>query len=108
MKLFLLASIIASVLALPDSSANDGPSSDDSGAVLAGLLGCESVYYVTFDGPVCGVIAFGSKADGKVTVQTIRDGITGLDESIGPFPYHGLFSVITTDDSPRRSSPFHW
>lgn len=100
MKLFLLASIFASVLAQGDGLNFTGGAAaptgtPDGGDTLSGLLGCESVYYVMFDGPVCGVIAFGANANGgNVTVQTIRDGITGLNESIGPFPYHGMSFVF--------------
>jgi hypothetical protein len=97
MKLLLLASVLTCALASPGSFDSGDGSIDGStlnaNNTLPGLLGCESVYYVTFDGPVCGVIAFGANASGgNVTVQTIRDGITGLDAGPGftsQFPYHG-------------------
>jgi hypothetical protein len=50
---------------------------------------CDKVSYVLFEGPVCGIIVFKEDSNGSVIVETVGNGLSGLDPSIGPFPYHG-------------------
>jgi hypothetical protein len=77
-------------------------------SVLAGSYGsdstdCDKVSYALFEGPVCGIIVFKEDSNGNVIVETVGKGLSGLDPSIGPFPYHGTPPNAHLTDSPCQS-----
>lgn len=50
---------------------------------------CDSIAYASFEGSVCGIVVFKGFTDETITVETVGDGIFGLEAFSGPFPYHG-------------------
>jgi hypothetical protein len=78
MKIAILSTLLLSqVLAVPTKSYQYGSE-------------CEHYAYASFEGDICGVLVFKGMVDTTVVVETLGDGISGLDESFGPFPYHGI------------------
>src|SRR5579859_678297 len=62
----------------------------DSGSASADCLG--KIFYAQFSGTVCGIFVF-KDVGGTVSVETLGDGISGLDVSLGTFPYHSTFPL---------------
>jgi hypothetical protein len=65
-------------LALPTASGGAGSASAD-------CLG--KIIYAQFSGTVCGIFVF-KDIGGTVSVETLGEGISGLDVSLGSCPYH--------------------
>lgn len=74
----------------------------DSGSASADCLG--KIFYAQFSGTVCGIFVF-KEVGGTVSVETLGDGISGLDVTLGSFPYqstlpsNSMKSGLFADDS---------
>jgi hypothetical protein len=99
--ILLWALLFAYGLALPteDHGSKDGYKDPSSGGgagsgdgYSAASADCaEMIYYAQFTGSAaCGIFVFKESGSGVVSVETVGDGISGLDPSGGPYPYHSI------------------
>jgi hypothetical protein len=62
----------------------------------------EQVFYASFEASVCGTLVFKGMKGDAVTVETQGDGIFGLQDFTGPFPYQS--NILTISSSADESS----